>query len=138
MSENEITISHEPPKAEEYVNLRLKAGLSGKDIEASRRGLANSLFAITLRLNGELIGMGRVIGDGGCMFHVVDIAVSPEHQGKGFGKKIMSEVTAYLDRHATKGVYVSLMADVPADRLYQQFGFEYGAPDSVGMYKIYN
>ncbi|MWV45387.1 GNAT family N-acetyltransferase [Paenibacillus sp. HJL G12] len=135
---HDITVFHEPPAAEEYVNLRLKAGLSGKDIEASRRGLANSLFAVTLRLHGELIGMGRVIGDGGCMFHVVDIAVSPEHQGKGLGKKIMSEVTAYLDRNAVKGAYVSLMADVPADRLYQQFGFEHSAPASVGMYKKYN
>ncbi|MED5017126.1 GNAT family N-acetyltransferase [Paenibacillus chibensis] len=134
----DITISHEPPAAEEYVNLRLKAGLSGKDVEASRRGLPNSLFAVTLRLEGELIGMGRVIGDGGCMFHVVDIAVSPEHQGQGLGKRIMAEITAYLDKAASKGAYVSLMADVPADRLYQQFGFEYGAPASVGMYKKYN
>lgn len=134
----QIQIGYEPPEAEEYVNLRLKAGLSGKDVEASRRGLKNSLFAVTIRLDGELIGMGRVIGDGGCMFHVVDIAVSPERQGQGLGKKIMSEVTAYLDRHATKGAYVSLMADVPADRLYRQFGFEYGAPASVGMYKKYD
>lgn len=134
----QITIGYEPPGAEEYVDLRLKAGLSGKDIEASRRGLSNSLFAVTLRLDGELIGMGRVIGDGGCMFHVVDIAVSPAYQGKGLGKKVMSEITAYLDRNATKGAYVSLMADVPADRLYQQFGFEHGAPASVGMYKKYS
>ncbi|MCJ8011600.1 GNAT family N-acetyltransferase [Paenibacillus sp. KQZ6P-2] len=134
----QIKISYDPPEAEEYVSLRLKAGLSGKDIEASRRGLRNSLFAVTLRIDGELIGMGRVIGDGGCMFHVVDIAVSPEHQGKGLGKKVMSEVNAYLDRNVPKGSYVSLMADVPADRLYQQFGFVYGAPASVGMYKKYN
>lgn len=131
-------IGYEPPEAEEYVNLRVKAGLSGKDIEASRRGLPNSLFVVTIRIEGELIGMGRVIGDGGCMFHVVDIAVSPEHQGQGLGKRIMLEITAYLDRHATKGAYVRLMADVPADRLYQQYGFEYGAPASVGMYKKYN
>lgn len=135
--EEQITVNYVPPEAEEYVDLRLKAGLSGKDIEASRRGLPNSLFAVTLRLGGELIGMGRVIGDGGCMFHVVDIAVSPEHQGKGLGKKIMAEISAYLDRNSTQGAYVSLMADVPADRLYRQFGFEYGAPASVGMYKKY-
>ncbi|WP_373454357.1 hypothetical protein [Cereibacter changlensis] len=27
--------------------------------------------------------MGRLIGDGGCFFQIVDIAVDPSHQGQG-------------------------------------------------------
>jgi GNAT superfamily N-acetyltransferase len=127
-----IQLGHDVPEAEEYNMLRVKAGLSPKDIEASRRGLQGSLFIVTLRLEGKLIGMGRVIGDGGCMYHVVDIAVDPDHQGQGLGKRIMAEITGYLDLNAPPTAYVSLIADVPADR---QFGFEETAPASVGMYR---
>ncbi|WP_433619930.1 GNAT family N-acetyltransferase [Paenibacillus cellulositrophicus] len=130
-----IQLGHDVPEAEEYNKLRVKAGLSPKDIEASRRGLQGSLFIATLRLEGKLIGMGRVIGDGGCMYHVVDIAVDPDHQGQGLGKRIMAEITGYLDHNAPPTAYVSLIADVPADRLYRQFGFEETAPASVGMYR---
>ncbi|MEQ1962699.1 hypothetical protein ABLB69_05885 [Xenorhabdus khoisanae] len=40
----------------------------------------NSLLAICLRDQGKLIGMGRVIGDGACFFHIVDIMVDPDYQ----------------------------------------------------------
>jgi hypothetical protein len=58
--------------------------------------------------------MGRIIGDGGC-FYQMD----------------------YLDKNAPATANASLIADFPADELYKQFGFEYTAPISVGMYKRY-
>ena len=45
---------------------------------------------------GKAIGMGRVIGDGGTAFQITDIAVLPEHQGKGLGKRIMAALVAWL------------------------------------------
>ncbi|MDQ0242640.1 GNAT superfamily N-acetyltransferase [Bacillus fengqiuensis] len=99
--------------------------------------LENSIFAVTLRVTSKLIGMGRIIGDGGCFYQIVDIAVEPAYQGRGLGKVIMSELTAYLNDFAPEAAYVSLLADVPADKLYRQFGFDYTQPKSVGMYKRY-
>lgn len=132
-----IDISYEIPNAEEYNNLRIISGLSPKDEAASEIGLKNSIFMISLRDSGKLIGMGRIIGDGGCFYHIVDMAVAPSYQGNGLGNLIMSEITKYLDDHASKDSYVSLIADVPADRLYKKFGFDYSAPKSVGMAKRY-
>jgi ribosomal protein S18 acetylase RimI-like enzyme len=77
--------------------------------------------------------MGRVLGDGGWYFHIVDMAVLPEHQRRGLGDAIM---TALLDRirlEAPPGAYVSLLADPPGRRLYQRHGFAETAPASVGM-----
>jgi ribosomal protein S18 acetylase RimI-like enzyme len=130
-------ISLIPPNPEEYNQLRVKAGLSPKDISASAVALQNSIFTVTIREKAALIGMGRIIGDGGCFFQIVDIAVSPDYQGQGMGKLIMKEITNYLDVHAPKHAYVSLIADLPADHLYTKFGFEYTSPNSVGMYKKY-
>ena len=111
----------------------MASGLSPKSAEAAARGLPNTLFAVQLLLDGEPVGMGRVIGDGGTAYQVVDIAVLPEHQGRGLGKRIMDEIAAWLRANVPEGGYVSLLADVPADALYAQFGFVHTAPRTVGM-----
>jgi ribosomal protein S18 acetylase RimI-like enzyme len=122
-----------PPSVEEYVRLRREAGLSGKTPEAARVGLANTWFGVTVRHGGEAVGMGRVIGDGGCFFEVVDIAVQPAHQRRGLGKRIMGALMDHLRAHAPASAHVMLLADGPAHRLYEQFGFRATAPESIGM-----
>ncbi|WP_127531789.1 GNAT family N-acetyltransferase [Paenibacillus kobensis] len=134
--DNDLSVLHEIPEPEEYVSLRAAAGLSPKPVSVARDALRRSIFAVVLRRSDQqLIGMGRLIGDGGCFFQIVDIAVDPSCQGKGYGKLIMSEITNYLDGNMPQGAFVSLIADVPADQLYQQYGFEYTHPKSVGMYR---
>ncbi|RUS47404.1 GNAT family N-acetyltransferase [Cohnella sp. AR92] len=136
--EKNIEVTHTSPEPEEYLALRAAAGLSPRDLEGARIALRNSIFTVVLRDSDKrLIGMGRIIGDGGCFYQIVDIAVSPDHQGKGYSKIIMSEIMNYLDEHAPKNSYASLIADVPADRIYRKYGFDYTAPQSVGMYKNY-
>jgi len=126
-------LDERPPSVEEYVRLRREAGLSGKTPEAARVGLANTWFGVTVRHGGEAVGMGRVIGDGGCFFEVVDIAVQPAHQRRGLGKRIMGALMNHLRAHAPASAHVMLLADGPAHRLYEQFGFRATAPESIGM-----
>lgn len=130
-------IKYQTPSIEAFNQLRTEAGLSSKERKAIEIGLPNTLFAVTVYDGDTLIGMGRIVGDGGIVFHVVDIVVKPSYQGQGLGKKVMEEIKNYLDEHTYKGSYVSLIADIPADKLYEQFGFRYTAPNSVGMYRMY-
>ncbi|GEN87305.1 GNAT family N-acetyltransferase [Oceanobacillus sp. FSL W8-0428] len=130
-------IKYQTPGVEVFNELRIEAGLSSKERKAIEIGLPNTLFAISIYDGDTLIGMGRVVGDGGVVFHVVDIVVKPSYQGQGLGKRVMKEIMNYLDSHTYKGSYVSLIADIPADKLYEQFGFQYTAPNSVGMYRMY-
>ncbi|UXH78641.1 GNAT family N-acetyltransferase [Roseateles amylovorans] len=127
------TVSLQIPSAATYARLRTESGLSGKSAEAAARGLPRSLFAVQILLDGEPVGMGRVIGDGGCFYQVVDICVLPSHQGKGLGKVIMAEIMKFLDSDVPATGYVSLIADGEAQNLYAQFGFVLTAPRSVGM-----
>jgi ribosomal protein S18 acetylase RimI-like enzyme len=121
------------PDVETYRRLRRVSGLSPKTEEAATRGLPNTIHAVTVHWNDETVGMGRVIGDGGCFYQVTDIAVEPAHQGKGLGKRIMHGLMDQLRASAPKGAYVSLIADGPAKHLYSQFGFKETAPASIGM-----
>jgi GNAT superfamily N-acetyltransferase len=104
------------PSIDEYIALRQISGLSPKSVDAATRGLPNTLF-----------------GDGGCFFEIVDIAVAPAHQRRGFGKRIMTALMAWVRANAPSGAHVTLIADGDADKLYAQFGFVPTAPESIGM-----
>ncbi|MDW4191679.1 GNAT family N-acetyltransferase [Staphylococcus saprophyticus] len=129
-----IEIKHEASSVVDYRNLRKVAGLSEKSQKAAEKGISNACFNVTIYHGTDLIGMGRVIGDGGTAFQIIDIAVNPEFQGQGYGKTIMSHIMSYVENEAEEGTYVSLMADYPADQLYAQYGFITTEPHSCGMY----
>ena len=121
------------PTVDELMSLRARCGLSPKSSEAAERGIAGTLFGVVITADGETIGMGRVIGDGGTAYQIVDMAVLPEHQGQGLGKRIMAALVDWLRREAPPTAYVSLIADGPAKHLYAKFGFAEVMPESVGM-----
>ena len=122
-----------PPPIADFRRLRKDAGLTEKSEEAAAIGLRNTWFGVHIVHNNEAIGMGRIIGDGGCHFQVVDVAVLPEHQGKGLGKDIMAALILYFEAHAPASAYISLIADGLAKDLYAQYGFRAVAPKSIGM-----
>jgi ribosomal protein S18 acetylase RimI-like enzyme len=125
------------PSVEVYRRLRTDAGLSDKAPEAVALALPNTWHGVVLRHEGEPIGMGRIIGDGGTAFQIVDICVHPTHQGRGLGGRIMAALTEELDRRAPATAYVSLIADGPARFLYEKFGFaDTAAHGSIGMYRV--
>lgn len=133
MTAAEPVLSFEIPGDEEYRQLRTAAGLSAMSAVSAASGLPNSWCAVCLRSHGALVGMGRVVGDGGCFFLVVDIAVLPTWQGQGLGKRIMAALVEHLRSHAPAGAMIGLFADGEAYRLYQQFGFSLVAPAARGM-----
>ncbi|MDP2700006.1 GNAT family N-acetyltransferase [Thalassospira sp.] len=134
MSPSEYELIVETPTVADYCRLRRDTGLSPKTEQAATIGLAASLYAVQIRHNREIVGMGRVVGDGGCFFQIVDMAVDPAHQGKGLGKRIMTALIDWLTIHAPQSAYISLIADGDARYLYAQFGFAPTTPKSIGMY----
>ena len=128
-------VKAQTPSVEDYIRIRLAAGLSEKTKEAAEIGLKNSLFSVVVFDGSEPVGLGRIVGDGGCFFEIVDIAVLPEHQKQGLGRRIMEALMRYIYEHAPKSAYVSLMADHGTPAFYERFGFQRSElPKSAGMY----
>ena len=123
----------EVPGIEDYLRLRVASGLSPKTREQAEKGLPNTWSGVSVLMGSEVVGMGRIIGDGGTAFLVVDIALEPAHQGKGLGKAIMAALMQRLKAEAPEGAYVSLIADGDAKHLYAKYGFEPVMPASIGM-----
>lgn len=129
-----INITHTIIPVDIYRHLRVASCLSAKLHEAAELGLKNSLHSVLLRDDaGNALGMGRVIGDGGCFCQVVDICVLPEWQGRGLGKIIMEDIIAYIAT-LPESCYISLLADGEAYRLYEKYGFKDTLPLSRGMF----
>lgn len=119
---------------DDFLRLRKITGLSERTYEAAQKGLPRSLYGVQIKVKGSTVGMARIVGDGALNFEIVDVAVDPEFQGCGYGRILMQNIMKYIDREASKGSYITLMADVPA--LYKKFGFELSRPESEGMFII--
>jgi ribosomal protein S18 acetylase RimI-like enzyme len=124
-----------PPSVSDYLSLRLRSGLSPKKEAQAVPALKGGWCAyhVVHEQSGATVGMGRVISDGGWYFHVIDIAVLPEHQRKGLGDTIMTAIMDRIRQEAAPGAYVNLLADPPGRSLYRKHGFSETAPGEVGM-----
>ncbi|WP_444997232.1 GNAT family N-acetyltransferase [Aliikangiella sp. IMCC44359] len=116
----------------DFMRLREATGLTPRSRAGAEVGLPNSLYGVHIKIDSQTIAMGRVVGDGGLNFEIVDVAVEPKYQGQGIGRIVMEHIMAYLEQTAPKDSYITLMADVP--ELYQKFGFKYTSPECEGMY----
>lgn len=82
---DDIVLVERFPGVEDYRRMRIATGLSDKSVEAATRGLANTTYGVSLLRKNVVVGMGRIIGDDGCFYFVVDIAVDPALQGRAGG-----------------------------------------------------
>ena len=90
------------PDLETYLELRRISGLTPRTAEQGAPALTNSWAWVTVRhrASGDVVAMGRVIGDGGWYFMVADMATSPEHQRQGLGRAILTRLLARIDHDA--------------------------------------
>lgn len=123
------------PSPQDYCELRQIAGLSSKTMVQATAATTGSWSAchVVADLANVPVAMGRVIGDGGWYFHIADMATHPDHQRRGLGAAVLEWLLQSIRDAVDEEPYVTLMADPPGRALYERFGFEETAPDSVGM-----
>lgn len=132
---DDYILSPTTPSVTDYLRLRAEAGLTPKKPAKAEAALPGSWAAccVVHQATDEVVGMGRVIGDGGWYFHIVDMAVLPAHQRRGLGDRVLTHLLTVIRQATPPGAYVSLMADPPGRRLYERHGFRPTAPGSIGM-----
>jgi predicted N-acetyltransferase YhbS len=96
---------------------------NGRSAGELRQSFQNSRHVCFARLDGRVIGTGRLLSDGICNAYLVDVWVSTRHRRRGIGSRIIAVLL-----NAVPGQHVYLQAHDP--RLYAKLGFR---PQPEGM-----
>jgi ribosomal protein S18 acetylase RimI-like enzyme len=131
-----MKLEHRSPAIFEYKTLREAVGWWDVAEAAAEAALGNALFSVVAIEKGQLVGLGRVVGDGGLYFYIQDLIIHPEFQEKGFGKQVMGALMAFIKTKAKSGAFIGLMAAKGLEGYYEPFGFTARDEDAPGMYQI--
>ena len=121
---------------DEYLKLRNSVGWRDTAIEKTKIALKNSIYSIVVEENKSVLGMGRIVGDGGIYFYIQDVIVIPEKQKMGIGTKIMEHLMEYIQQVAEPDSFIALMSAKGRSQFYKRFGFSERESDTPGMYFI--
>jgi GNAT superfamily N-acetyltransferase len=79
----------------------------------------NSMFCCLVRHGQRLVGAGRALADGLDAAYIADVAVHPDHQGRGLGQAIVRSLVRQCDGHRK----IILYANPGAEPFYKRLGF---------------
>jgi GNAT superfamily N-acetyltransferase len=95
------------------------APLGEKPPDALRTVFGNSMFRCFVYVGEVLVGAGRALADGVDCAYIADVAVHPDHQGRGLGKAIIRRLVAQADGHKK----IILYANPGTEPFYLELGF---------------
>lgn len=134
----ELKIAKQAPDVHEFMCLRNKIGWINPDVKVVQTSLANTILHICVYKESQLVGYGRVVGDGAVYFYLQDIIVDPGMQKQGIGTLVMQEIERFLAGNAVSGATIALLAAQGKEAFYAKFGYRYraGKPLGFGMCKF--
>jgi len=95
--------------------------------------VASRCGVIAIGSSGEIVGMGRAVGDGSCYFYLQDTAVHPDHHGHGLGQRITQRLLEQVRTLAGGDAFVGLFSTDQGRTLYRRAGFS----DQTSMYGMW-
>ncbi|MGE6753859.1 GNAT family N-acetyltransferase [Rossellomorea sp. NPDC071047] len=125
------------PTLSEYVTLCSSVGWKEyMNFDFAETSLAHSVYCVLVKDRKEVVGMGRIVGDGSIYFYIQDVVVRPDYQCKGIGKEIMDDLMRYIKEHAPSKAFVGLFASEGKDSFYEKYDFKDYSPNMTGMFKV--
>ena len=122
----EIELVENVLQAEDFVRLRIETGFAGIPVEHARKALRNGLVNVSALYRGELVGMGRLVGDGAMYWYLQEIIVLPRFQQKGIGTMIVGHLVDYAKVHSVTGKFTTIggVSAKGKEAFYEKMGFE--------------
>ncbi len=113
-------------QAEDFVRLRIETGLAEIPVEHAGKALQNGLVNVSAIYQDELVGMGRLVGDGAMYWYLQEIIVLPQFQRKGIGTMIVKHLVDYAKTNSVTGKFTTIggVSAKGKEPFYEKLGFE--------------
>lgn len=121
---------------DEFLEMVNSVGWKTYSKEQVKKALENTMYMVKATVNGELAGIGRVVGDYSIVCMLSDICVKPKFQGQGIGLKITSELKRLIEENVANGekMQIELTPTAGNEAFYEKAGFKYNPEKITGMY----
>ena len=130
---NELTV-------EQACGLQESVGFGRPNPKQIERALKNCMYYVSAMVDNEVVGMGRIVGDGVKIVYIQDVFIKPEFQNKGIGKAIMDHLLLFIKEHAMPEttITIGLMAAKGKEGFYNKLGFRVRPNEKEGSGMVMN
>ncbi len=117
-----------------YLGLRKQVGWVRLSDSQADAALANALYTVCAYLDGEPVGMGRIVGDGAVVSYVQDLVVIPKAQGRNIGGMMLEKLREYVVSITGPGtrMMLCLMCAKGRENFYESHGFTARPTEALG------
>ena len=123
-------VKHEFPTNSDFIKLFKSVGWDREE-ERINKNRSNTCFAVSIYEQDEIVGMGRIVGDG-CYYTIYDIVTRGDKHGLGIGSIVMTELVNWYKIIKDDDTYLYLGASKGKEPFYEKFGFKSRPNENVG------
>ena len=109
----------------DFIRLRSSVGWGNISESQAAAGIKNSLLTVCVKYNDQIIGMGRIVGDGVIICYLQDVVVLPDFQGNGIGKAIVERLLTFIKESGLPdtNIKAGLFSSKGKEEFYKKLGF---------------
>ena len=107
-----------------------------RDNKIINKQRAASCFAVSAYDKDNIVGMGRVIGDGS-NFIIFDLVVDEAYQNKGIGTQLMDAIIKWFEKNRDEHGRLMLFSAGGVESFYEKLGFVTRPYEYLGAGMIY-
>lgn len=102
-----------------------------RNIKRVKQNLKATVFASCVYCNNQIVGMGRIVGDG-AYFTIYDVVVDKNFQGNQIGSIIMQSLVDWYKTIKDDDTFLYTNASKGKEAFYEKFGFKVRPNEDVG------
>ena len=108
-----------------YLELRKAVGFKPLSRTQAKKALEHSLYIVCAYMDAQIVGMGRLVGDGAVICYIQDLMIHPDFQHYGIGSVLIEDIIRYVEGLCEEGteIMLDLMCAVGREPFYQKHGF---------------
>lgn len=121
---------------DEFLEVVESVGWKTYSKQQVQKALDNTMYAVSVKVDGDIAGIGRVVGDSSIVCILTDICVKPEFQRMGIGSMIVRKLKQLIENNVKPGekMQVELTPTAGNEEFYKKAGFKYEKEKITGMY----